>query len=119
MLVVYDSKTGNVRRFVRKLNVRSLQIEDAMLTQEPFVLVTYTTGFGQVPDRVAAFLRANGAYLQGVAASGNRNWGSGFALSADKIAQEYRVPVLAKFELAGTQRDVQQFMMGVDKVAAY
>ncbi|MEK8128471.1 class Ib ribonucleoside-diphosphate reductase assembly flavoprotein NrdI [Paenibacillus filicis] len=119
MLVVYDSKTGNVRRFIRKLSVRSLQIEEAMIAQEPFVLVTYTTGFGQVPERVASFLRDNGDYLQGVAASGNRNWGTGFALSADKIAAEYKVPILAKFELAGTQRDVQQFMMGVDEVAAY
>ncbi|WP_159883662.1 class Ib ribonucleoside-diphosphate reductase assembly flavoprotein NrdI [Paenibacillus puerhi] len=119
MLVLYDSKTGNVRRFIRKLNVRALQIEDDMLASEPFVLVTYTTGFGQVPERVASFLRANGAYMQGVAASGNRNWGSGFALSADKIAAEYQVPILAKFELAGTQRDVQQFMRGVDEVAAY
>jgi len=110
MLVAFDSRTGNVRKFVGKLSVRSVQIEENMTVEEPFVLVTYTTGFGNVPDKVLRFLQRNGSRLKGVAASGNRNWGHLFARSADTIAQMYGVPVLGKFELSGTANDVENFL---------
>lgn len=119
MLIAYDSKTGNVRRFVEKLNMRMVQIEEKMNVDEPFVLVTYTTGFGQVPPKVLSFLQKNHANLIGVSASGNRNWGEGFARSADLIAKLYRVPVLSKFELSGTKLDVERFKQEVRLVAAY
>ncbi|WP_248928079.1 class Ib ribonucleoside-diphosphate reductase assembly flavoprotein NrdI [Paenibacillus hamazuiensis] len=119
MLIVYDSKTGNVRRFVGKLDMPAVQIEEQLTVDEPFVLVTYTTGFGQVPDKVAAFLKRNHRRLVGVSASGNRNWGEGFARSADRIAREYGVPVLSKFELSGTSGDVEKFKREVSLVAAH
>ncbi|GIQ64438.1 hypothetical protein PACILC2_30060 [Paenibacillus cisolokensis] len=72
MLIAYDSRTGNVRRFINKLNVPAVQIEDGMTLDEPFVLVTYTTGFGQVPQKVQSFLKQNHRYLRGVSASGNK-----------------------------------------------
>lgn len=55
----------------------------------------------------------------GVAASGNRNWGDKFARSADLISERYNVPVVYKFELAGTTGDAQRFQQEVDKIAAY
>jgi protein involved in ribonucleotide reduction len=119
MLIAYDSKTGNVRRFIEKLKLPAVQIEDTMILDEPFVLVTYTTGFGQVPAKVMSFLKYNHPRLKGVSASGNRNWGEGFARSADRIAEMYGVPVLGKFELSGTQRDVDNFRQGVAAIAAY
>ncbi|MFD2371527.1 class Ib ribonucleoside-diphosphate reductase assembly flavoprotein NrdI [Brevibacillus sp. GCM10020057] len=119
MLIAYDSKTGNVRRFVKKLGLPSVEIAGDMVIEEPFVLVTYTTGFGQVPEKVTAFLRSNHRYLRGVAASGNRNWGASFAKSADTIAREYGVPIISKFELSGTIRDVEHFTSGVARIAAY
>ena len=63
MLIAYDSKTGNVRRFIAKLKMPAIQIEEAMKMDEPFVLVTYTTGFGQVPPKVASFLRKQCLYV--------------------------------------------------------
>ncbi|MCC3373941.1 class Ib ribonucleoside-diphosphate reductase assembly flavoprotein NrdI [Cohnella sp. REN36] len=119
MVIAFDSKTGNVRRFIRKLNLPAVQIDEAITLEEPFVLVTYTTGFGQVPEKVASFLQRNHRHLVGVSASGNRNWGEGFARSADTISQQYGVPVIHKFELSGTQRDVDQFMREVSAVAAH
>jgi len=119
MLIAYDSKTGNVRRFINKLDLPSVQIDSDVVIDEPFVLVTYTTGFGQVPERVTSFLRRNHRYLRGVSASGNRNWGDSFAKSADTIACEYGVPVISKFELSGTGRDVEHFANGVATIAAY
>ncbi|MFC4776754.1 class Ib ribonucleoside-diphosphate reductase assembly flavoprotein NrdI [Paenibacillus sp. GCM10023252] len=119
MLVVYDSKTGNVKRFVNKLNMRSVPIEESESVDEPFVLITYTTGFGQVPEKVASFLRNNHGMMRGVSASGNRNWGAGFAKSADTIAQQYDVPVLLKFELSGTSQDTERFVERVRTIEAY
>lgn len=119
MLIAYDSKTGNVRRFINKLQMPAIQIEEAMKVDEPFVLVTYTTGFGQVPEKVSSFLESNASRMIGVAASGNRNWGDGFAKSADTISQLYDVPVLTKFELSGTKNDVERFVQGVHAIAAH
>ncbi|GIQ68772.1 class Ib ribonucleoside-diphosphate reductase assembly flavoprotein NrdI [Xylanibacillus composti] len=119
MLIAYDSRTGNVRRFIAKLNMPAVQIDDQLSLDEPFVLVTYTTGFGQVPDKVDAFLKRNYRRMRGVSASGNRNWGDRFAASADRIAELYGVPVVSKFELSGTRQDVDQFRQGVSSIAAY
>lgn len=119
MLIAYDSKTGNVRRFVHKLNMKSVEINEHTTMDEPFILVTYTTGFGQVPDKVNSFLKRNQSQLKGVSASGNRNWGQCFAKSADTISSQYNVPVVSKFELSGTATDVQRFVEGVSRIASY
>lgn len=64
MLVAYDSKTGNVRRFISKLKLPAVQIEEHMTIDEPYVLITYTTGFGQIPEKVSTFLKNNNANLK-------------------------------------------------------
>lgn len=119
MMVAYDSRTGNVRRFVHKLNLPSVQIDEALKLNEPFVLITYTTGFGEVPPKVNRFLENNESFLRGVSASGNRNWGTGFAKSADTLSSRYQVPIVCKFELSGTERDVEQFLKEVAPLAAH
>lgn len=119
MLIAFDSKTGNVKRFIGKLKLPAVQIEEHMTIDEPYVLVTYTTGFGQIPEKVASFLRNNSANLRGIAASGNRNWGTLFAHSADLIAERYNVPVIGKFELSGTSGDVERIKLEVSRIAAY
>ncbi|MGU3473942.1 class Ib ribonucleoside-diphosphate reductase assembly flavoprotein NrdI [Paenibacillus sp. D51F] len=119
MLIAYASRTGNVKRFVSKLGFPAVKIDDSTTLEEPFVLVTYTTGFGQVPPAVDAFLQRSGSYLRGVSASGNRNWGPNFAGSADMLSEQYEVPVICKFELSGTTRDVEQFMREVQPLEAY
>lgn len=119
MLVAYDSRTGNVKKFVDKLGMNAVQIDERLQLEEPFVLVTYTTGFGQIPDKVSAFLQKNHRWLRGVSASGNRNWGPAFAKSADLVSNQYGVPVVCKFELSGMSRDVELFRQGVSTVAAY
>lgn len=119
MLIVYDSMTGNVKRFIQRLNMPAVQIHDELLLDKEYVLVTYTTGFGKVPERVAKFLERNYDRLKGVAASGNRNWGDKFGASADRIAEAYKVPVLSKFEMAGTNKDIEFFKERVLELATY
>ncbi|QKE56534.1 Nrd1-like ribonucleoside reductase assembly flavoprotein [Bacillus phage YungSlug] len=109
--------TGNVKRFCEKLSFDCKNINELEKINEPFILVTYTTGFGKVPDEVKDFLnRIDTKYLIGVSASGNRNWGDMFAKSADTISQQYNIPILSKFELQGTNEDVEVFTKEVERV---
>ncbi|PJH94908.1 class Ib ribonucleoside-diphosphate reductase assembly flavoprotein NrdI [Bacillus sp. SN1] len=118
MLIAYYSRTGNVRRFVVKTGLRAIELAPDLTLAEPFVCVTGTYGFGQVARPVADFLAANSAYLAGVAASGNRNWGGNYAKAADLISSQYGVPVIGRFELAGTDADVRQFIERVNALDA-
>ncbi|HDX9577654.1 TPA: class Ib ribonucleoside-diphosphate reductase assembly flavoprotein NrdI [Bacillus pseudomycoides] len=113
MLVCYDSQTGNVDRFISKLKMKAIKIKENMKIEDDFIFVTYTTGFGQVPEKSLSFLKRNHNKLLGVAASGNRNWGQNFAKSADIIAKMYQVPMLYKFELSGTEKDIIQFRKNI------
>ncbi|WP_207119834.1 class Ib ribonucleoside-diphosphate reductase assembly flavoprotein NrdI [Bacillus velezensis] len=114
MLIAYYSLTGNVRRFVAKTGLAAVEIKPDLMLAEPFVCVTGTYGFGQVAGTVSDFLADNSDYLAGVAASGNRNWGDNYAKAADVIAEQYGVPVVGRFELAGMDADVRQFIERVN-----
>lgn len=119
MLIAYASMTGNVRRFINRLSFPTINLKETQQIDEPYVLVTYTFNFGDVPQEVKHFLDRhinNRRNLVGVAASGNRNWGSLFARSADIIATKFRVPILHKFELAGSEKDVQIFTEKVREI---
>ncbi len=80
---------------------------------EPFIHITYTIGFGEVPKLTQIFIHNNKEFLRGICSSGNKNWGNNFGLAADKIANQYNVPILLKFELAGTDSDVAMFLQEV------
>lgn len=47
-MIVFDSKTGNVKRFIKKLGMPAVQITPDLVMEQPFILITYTSGFGQV-----------------------------------------------------------------------
>jgi protein involved in ribonucleotide reduction len=119
MLVVYDSKTGNVQRFVNKLKLpdnKLLKINQVLKVQEPYILITYTTGIAQVPRTTLDFLQFNHDFLKGVISSGNRNWGQYFASSADQISNMYEVPILHKFEMSGSEEDVRIVIERMDDI---
>lgn len=119
MLIAYYSLTGNVKRFIDKCGFIYVDITENQTLDEPFILVTNTTGFGQVPESVADFLKRNSGHLVGVAASGNRNWGANFAKAADLISERYGVPIVHKFELSGTETDVKIFTERVESIGKY
>lgn len=113
MLLVYASRTNNIKRFVNRLtkigNKMLINSKSIQHVSEPFWLITYTDKFGEVPDCVVAFLKINYHYLRAVSASGNRNFGLNFAKAADVISHQYRVPVVLKFELSGTITESEKF----------
>ncbi|MDD4212125.1 MAG: class Ib ribonucleoside-diphosphate reductase assembly flavoprotein NrdI [Bacilli bacterium] len=111
MKIVYASRTGNVAAFVKKLgigNILELKIGKEKVN-EKFVLVTFTDGYGELPEEVNDFLENNNDYLAGVAASGDKSYGEAYALAADLISNTYGVPIILKFEFDGTDADVEAF----------
>ena len=124
-LVYFSSGSGNTQRFVEKLGLPATRLpiraSAAPLTLEaPFVLIcpTYSDGEGRgaVPKQVIALLNRPEArsLLRGVIGAGNRNFGAQFALAGSVIARKCRVPLLYKFELAGTQTDIVRIRDGLD-----
>ncbi|OMD77012.1 ribonucleotide reductase assembly protein NrdI [Paenibacillus odorifer] len=113
LLVLYHSLTGNVERFVNRLNLNCVKIEKDLIMIEPYILITYTTGFGEVPRPVKDFLTLNGHFIKGVIGSGNINWGKHFCGAAETISKQYDVPLLHKFEQSGNANDVEKIKQEV------
>lgn len=115
MLIVYDTLTNNVKRFVNKLPYKSVHISEYD-GKNKFVLVTYTINFGQVPETTKLFMENHNKNCLGVSSSGNKNWGSYFAIAAEKLSKKYSLPIISKFELQGTRNDINTFIERVDKI---
>ena len=121
MFVYYDSKTGNVQRFIDKIKKERpewsfVKISRDMEISENGHLVTFTTNFGEIPDTTEKFLENenNRKYIKTVRSSGNMNWGTLFGKAADKIEETYGIPVLMKFELSGTHVQVEYFINSIE-----
>ena len=121
MFVYYDSKTGNVQRFIDKIKKERpewsfVKISGDMEISENGHLVTFTTNFGEIPDTTEKFLENenNKKYIKSVSSSGNMNWGTLFGKAADKIEETYGIPVLMKFELSGTHIQVEYFINNIE-----
>ncbi|WOI56227.1 class Ib ribonucleoside-diphosphate reductase assembly flavoprotein NrdI [Palleronia sp. LCG004] len=125
-LVYFSSRSGNTARFVEGLGLPARRIpiagEDQPCPAGPFVLVCPTfadgEGRGAVPKQVIRFLNdpSRRALLRGVIAGGNRNFGATFALAGEVISRKCNVPVLHRFELAGTRTDIARVRDGLEKL---
>ena len=121
MFVYYDSKTGNVQRFIDKIKKERpewsfVKISSDMEISENGHLVTFTTNFGEIPDTTEKFLENenNRKCIKSVSSSGNMNWGTLFGKAADNIEEKYGIPVLMKFELSGTHVQVEYFINNIE-----
>jgi protein involved in ribonucleotide reduction len=102
MRVVYDSITGQGLRFTTALGYPMVAIDQCEpAPYEKLLLVTRTHKFGEIPPSTQLFLDAHAAHVAGVAVGGNRNWGINYGAAGDKIAAQYGIPLVCKFEAAG------------------
>lgn len=117
MIITYESKTGNVRRFVKalqqELSIEAIEITDDTIIKQEFIHITYTIGFGEVPERTLNFINKNKNKIRGVAVSGNKVWGDNYGLAGEKLSAMFHVPLLLKFELSGTKQDIQKITQEV------
>lgn len=118
----FSSVTENTARMAQKLDIPAVRIPlktaDAALfsVDEDFILMTPTYGSGKVPPQVVKFLNfePNRVRCKGVIGSGNRNFFEDFAKAGDIVSAKLQVPILYRFELAGTNEDVQILQEGIE-----
>ncbi|NLZ71789.1 MAG: class Ib ribonucleoside-diphosphate reductase assembly flavoprotein NrdI [Clostridiaceae bacterium] len=108
MKIAYASRTGNVESIVNQLGFDSISIEQGTeRVDEPYVLFTYTDGWGDVPEEVETFLDNNdSSFLLGVVVSGDKGYDEAYCLAGDKIAEATGCDVLYKVENEGTEEDI-------------
>ncbi|ASN84522.1 MULTISPECIES: class Ib ribonucleoside-diphosphate reductase assembly flavoprotein NrdI [Pectobacterium] len=123
-LVYFSSQSENTHRFISRVGLPALRIpiateQPALKVDRPYILVVPSYGGGStkgaVPRQVIIFLNDphNRAYLRGVIAAGNTNFGAAYCIAGDIIAQKCQVPYLYRFELLGTAEDVANVRKGV------
>ncbi|AOA54519.1 SPbeta prophage-derived protein NrdI [Bacillus subtilis] len=117
MIITYESKTGNVRRFVKalqqELDIEAIEITDDTIINQEFIHITYTIGFGEVPERTLSFIKKNKNKIRGVVVSGNKVWSDNYGLAGDKLSAKFHIPLLLKFELSGTKQDLEKIIQEV------
>jgi protein involved in ribonucleotide reduction len=98
-----------------------LPADGELSVHRPYVLVVPTYGGGSakgaVPKAVIRFLNnpANRAWLRGVIAGGNTNFGEAYGLAGKIIAAKCSVPHLYTFELLGTEQEVAAVRSGLEE----
>lgn len=107
MFVVFDSLTGQTKRFAQNLGYPSVHIKLYEGKPESDIfLVTRNINFGSIPETTKAFLDQYKDRVVGVAVSGNKNWGENFGRAGDLIEAQYGIPLILKFEGSGFKQDV-------------
>ena len=102
-MIIYASRTGNVRYIVQKLGLPAKDLAEVVKIDEPYLLFTYTDGLGSVPPIVDQFMTANFELCKGIIVSGNRNFGHDFfGRAGDLLAAQYGIPLIEKVEMRGT-----------------
>lgn len=111
MIIAYYSVTGNVRRFVKKLSLPSVEITDTnpfITIEEPFVLIAPTYD-KDMTEPLNDFIEHNKVEnFKGVIGSGNLNFADLYVFTAKDIARDYKVPLLYDFEYSGTAEDIEE-----------
>lgn len=126
-LIYFSTQSGNTHKFVQRLDMPSTRIplspKDKMVTaDQPYILVTPTyadnDGKGAVPKQVIKFLNneKNRELMVGVIAGGNTNFGKFYGHAGTVISKKCNVPLLYKFELTGTLKDIENIKKGTTKL---
>ena len=114
MKYAFASRTGNVEEIISSLGIDALRINDGSESiDEPYILFTYTDGYGDVPAEVENFLMANGTLIQGVVCSGDTNYGDAYCQAADKISEDYGCEILYKAANSRTIEDIENIKKAI------
>lgn len=123
MKIVFISLTGQTRKFVKKLDMDSLELSASnpfQVVEEPYIIVTPTYDI-EVTEILNDFIETanNQHFLKGVAGGGNLNFGKLFVFTAKDLAHDYNVPLIHSFEFQGNEEDVNLIKKAVDQIDNY
>lgn len=122
LIVFFSGKTGNTKKFIERIGDRHQSVSIKHRVEEPFILFTSTYADAQgrrpVPTPVITFLNneENRKNLLGVVCGGNKNFGEYYGIAADVISQKCKVPIIMKFELTGTDEEVNLYKQKVQEL---
>jgi protein involved in ribonucleotide reduction len=120
MLIVYLSLSGNVRNFVKRVEMDSVELEYTNpLTEvnEDYIVIAPSYD-DEITDIISEFIdyKNNLDYLVGFVGSGNINYNKSFCFNAVDLSNKYSKPLIFTFELKGTDNDILEFKKEVDRV---
>ena len=120
MLVAYISLTGNTRRFVEKLDMKSLEINQMQPEVEVnedyvFILPTYSDTLTDIAEQFITY-KNNKKYLKGIIGGGEKNFGTKCVFSAKDLSKRLNVPIIFDFEKSGNNVDVEKFKKEVYRI---
>jgi len=120
VLVVYLSLTGNTRRFVEKLDMKSLEINQMQPEVEVnedyvFILPTYSDELTDIAERFITY-KNNKKYLKGIIGSGEKNFGTKYIFSAKDLSKRVNAPIIFDFEKSGNNTDIETFKKEVYRI---
>ncbi|MED1203545.1 class Ib ribonucleoside-diphosphate reductase assembly flavoprotein NrdI [Heyndrickxia acidicola] len=121
MLIVFLSLTGNVRSFVKRTEMESLEINytNPLLEVNESFIVMVPSYDDDISETICSFInyKNNVTYLKGFVGSGNLNFDDKYCFNAKELSKIYNKPLLFTFEFSGTNEDVINFKKEVEQFA--
>lgn len=122
MLIAYFSVTGNCRKFVNNLDMKSLEINPAnplIDVSEDYIVIAPTYDY-EVTEPINEFVEHgdNQKYFKGVVGSGDINFDDLYIFTAKDLSKKYNIPIVFHFEKLGTDLDIEKFKKVVNKLGS-
>lgn len=113
MKLIFVSLTGNVRNFVDRTEMTHEEIHMSnpfIRVDEDFIMIIPTYD-SDMSDFYRSFIEFadNKKHLIGFVGSGNLNFGDEYCFTAKLLSALYVKPLIATFELNGTNKDIAEF----------
>lgn len=120
MKIAYLSLSGNVKSFVEKVGIESLEINYSNPFQqidEDFIVIAPSYD-DEITHIISQFIeyKHNKGHLIGFVGSGNLNFDKDYCFNAKDLSKKYSKPLLMTFEIQGTEKDVLKFKEEVEKI---
>ncbi|KXT84543.1 class Ib ribonucleoside-diphosphate reductase assembly flavoprotein NrdI [Streptococcus panodentis] len=104
LTAVYDSLTGQGKRFAQSLGLPSQSVLKKL--DGPCILVTRNSGRGQIPWTTKRFVKKYGHLIKGFVMNGDqKRYPRTFCGATDKIVEQYGLTHIRNIERAGTEAD--------------
>ncbi|KAA8433074.1 class Ib ribonucleoside-diphosphate reductase assembly flavoprotein NrdI [Weissella sagaensis] len=138
--LLYISISGNTRAFIDKLTTFAdeqgqlsfdpIEVSDAspdIITNSPFFafVPTYLDGGNGIGNGIIEIMTdalheqleipENTKNLIGIIGSGNKNFNAQYILTARRYAVDFNAPLIANYELRGTQIDVERVYQAINQ----
>jgi protein involved in ribonucleotide reduction len=120
MLIVYMTVTGNVRNFIERTGLNSVELtpdNPYFEVNEPYIIVV-PSYVGHITEDVIDFVeyKNNIEYLMGFAASGNLNFDDLYCVNGKELSKKFDKPLIFTFEYSGTDKDIEKFKEEISKI---